>query len=89
MGNCCGVTSSQSDHGGGQRGLEVSNRSTPSISQFGGVAGNMTPDSFIEPPVTEPQQLEHIADREGKKERENINMLDESQKKILYLQCVL
>ena len=31
----------------------------------GHVSGHMTPDSLTEPAVTEPQQLEHIADREG------------------------
>ena len=71
MGNCCGVVPPQLEGGGGEGRLEASERSSPSTPRYGGVAGNMTPDSFMEPAVTEPQQLEHIADREGKKEREN------------------
>ena len=58
--------------------LEVSDRSNtvtntqyvPEAGHMGGlmssnVSGHMTPDSLTEPAVTEPQQLEHIADREG------------------------
>jgi len=81
MGNCCLLAPSDSAVEGTVESLEASERSSQAqyvaehpthvteaqshVTNYG--SGNMTPDSIAEPVVSEPTQLEHIADREGKK----------------------
>lgn len=78
MGNCCGVTPTLEDDRDptgrvGIDSLEASFQSNAQHNYMGEtsgyvsshMSGHLTPDSLTEPVATEPQQLEHIADREG------------------------
>ena len=74
MGNCCAATPTLDNHTFRRVSTTETNqipRASPhNVGVAGRTGGHMTPDSLPElplpPPTAEPQELEHIADREGK-----------------------